>query len=327
MQHGWRACGGAARICALAARAVLLAAALVTTGCPQSMRPYVAPPRVLPTAPTLNQVIDAVQRQTVSVQSLRTDDATLQLPGAPPLRATLVLERPRRLRLQGGTLITGAELDVGINDELFWLWMRQNPDPYIYFCRHEQFCDSAARNLLPVEPQWLLSALGLVTFDPEGEHAGPYTGPKGTLEIRSRQQSACGPLYRVVVIDAASALVLQQHLYNEQGLRLASAVASGHRRDPASGVWLPGKVEISAPGTQLNLSIDLGHVRVNEPIALANQPWTMPSVPGWTPLDLADPNIQWQQMPTPAPAAYPERRPGPTAQRTPIALPASPRKY
>lgn len=327
MQHGWRAGISAAGARALVARTVLLGVILVTAGCPQSVRPYMVAPRVLPTAPTLHQVIDAVQRQTASVQSLRTDDATLQLPGVPPLRATLVVERPRRLRLQASTLITGAELDVGINEELFWLWMRQNPDPYIYFCRHEQFCDSAARNLLPVEPEWLLSALGLVTFAPEAEHAGPYTGHQGTLEIRSRQQSACGLLYRLIVIDAATALVLQQHLYNEQGLRLASAVASGHRRDPASGVWLPGNVEISAPGTQLNLSIDLGRVRVNEPIPLANQPWTMPSVPGWTPLNLADPNIQWQQSPTPAPAIYPERRPGPTAQRSPIVLSPMPRKY
>lgn len=327
MQLGWRAYRDAARTRVLAVGTVLLAVSLVTAGCAQSFRPYMAAPRVLPTAPTLQQVIDAVQRQTASVQSLRTDDATLQLPGAPPLRATLMIERPRRLRLQAGTLIGGTEVDVGINEELFWLWMRQNPEPYIYFCRHEQFCDSAARNLLPVEPEWLLSAMGLVTFAPEGEHAGPYTGRQGTLEIRSRQPGACGPLYRVLVIDAGSALVLQQHLYNEQGLRLASAVASGHRQDPASGVWLPGKVEISAPGTQLNLSIDLGRVRVNEPIPLANQPWTMPSVPGWTPLDLADPNIHWQQSPTPVPAAYPERRPGPTAQRTPIALPSEPRKY
>jgi hypothetical protein len=291
------------------------------------MRPYVAPPRVLPSAATLNQVIDAVHRQTAVVQTLRAEDATLQVPGAPPLRATLLLERPRRFRLQASTLITGAELDVGINDELFWLWMRQNPDPYIYFCRHEQFCDSAARNLVPVEPEWLLSALGLVSFEPEGEHAGPYVGRNGTLEVRSRIQSACGPLYRVVVIDGATALVLQQHLYNEQGMRLASAVASGHRRDPASGVWLPGKVEIHCPGTQLNLTIDLGRVRVNEPISLATQPWMMPRLPGWTPLDLADPNVQWQQTPLPVPAAYPERSPPPTAQRTPIALPNAPRKY
>lgn len=306
---------------------MLLAAALASAGCPQSMRPYVAPPRVLPTAPTLHQVIEAVHRNTAVVQSLKADDATLHVPGIPPLRATLALERPRRFRLQASSLITGAELDVGINDELFWLWIRQNPDPYIYFCRHEQFCDSAARNLVPLEPEWLLSALGLLTFSPEDEHAGPYTGRNGTLEIRSRQQGACGPLYRVVMIDGSSALVLQQHVYNEQGMRLASAVASGQRRDPASGVWLPAKVEINCPGSQLNLTIDLGRVRVNEPISLAAQPWTMPNLPGWTPLDLADPNVQWQQTPMPPPAAYPERPPPPTAQRTPIALPDRPRKY
>lgn len=297
---------------------------VVAAGCPQAMRPFAMPARVLPEAATLAQVIDAVHRNTALVRSLRADDASLHVPGAPPLRAVLAIERPRRLRLRASTLVTGPELDVGINDELFWLWLRQNPEPYVYFCRHEQFCDSAARNLVPVEPEWLLSALGLVTFDPAAEHAGPYVARNGAIEIRSRVAHACGPLYRVVVIDGASALVLQQHLYNEQGMRLASAVASGHRRDPASGAWLPGRVEISSPGTQLNFTIDLGRVRVNDAQDLARE-WQMPQLPGWVPLDLADPNIPWQQMPVPD--AYPERRAPPTAQRAPIALPATPRKF
>ena len=95
--------------------------------------------------PTLGDVVQVVNDNTAKIRSLYTTDATMTVPGAPALRANLAVERPRRLRLRAETAITGAEVDMGSNDELFWFWIRRNPPPTLYHCRHDKFASSAAR--------------------------------------------------------------------------------------------------------------------------------------------------------------------------------------
>ena len=94
-------------------------------------------------------------------------------------RANIALERPRRFRLRADTMITGPEVDLGSNDELFWFWVRRSPEPAVYFCRHDQFSSSVARQVLPVEPEWLIDALGVATLDPAGDHSGPVAVGQG----------------------------------------------------------------------------------------------------------------------------------------------------
>ncbi len=52
-------------------------------------------------------------------------------------------------------------LDVGSNSELFWFWVREAPTRAVLFSRHDQFAQSAAAQILPIEPTWLPEALGL----------------------------------------------------------------------------------------------------------------------------------------------------------------------
>src|SRR5687768_4484695 len=94
--------------------------------CPWTLRQPGAPiPQVLLPAATLDQVIAAVNDNTARARSGVTSHAYLIVPGAPRMSAELVFEAPRRFRLKGGTGFTGPELDVGINDELFWLWVNR----------------------------------------------------------------------------------------------------------------------------------------------------------------------------------------------------------
>ena len=47
-------------------------------------------------------------------------------------------------------------------------------------------CTSAARQIMPVEPEWLIDAFGLVTFDRAAHLEGPAPVGNGRVEIRSR---------------------------------------------------------------------------------------------------------------------------------------------
>ena len=71
---------------------------------------------------------------------------------------TSPIQRPRCFRLRADGI--GPEVDLGSNDQLFWFWIKRSQPPAIYFCRHDQFATSRARQMIPIHPNWLIEALG-----------------------------------------------------------------------------------------------------------------------------------------------------------------------
>lgn len=266
-------------------------------GCPRhfTRTSAVEQPAVFMGPPTLPDVIDAVNA-TSRVQQLQAQDATLKVEGVPELQADLAMQRPRQFRLRAElTKLTGQELDLGSNDQLFWMWVKRSPQPAIYYARHEQYSNSLARQLLPVEPHWLIDALGLVQLDPHGQHEGPFPRGGGQLEIRSRVPSTQGELTRVLVVNDRFAWVLEQHLYDAQGQLLASARASDHRFYAEHGVALPHHVDVQlGPGRPQSLafSVDVRGYAINQLYGDASQQFALPSIAGYQLVDLADPNVQ-----------------------------------
>lgn len=290
-----------------------LATVLLSSGganCTQNLNPFRPPvpvTRMLPPTATLDDVVRVVNANSQAVQSLSTRNASISVPYLPALHANLAMERPRRFRLQADTAITGAEVDLGSNDELFWFWVKRNPSPSVYFCRHDQYAQSAAKSFLPVEPEWLIEAIGLPVFDPQGQHQGPYAR-NGKLEIHTRLETSQGRMTRIAVIDPVSGWVLGQHLYDAQGQRLASAVASRHERDPATAITLPQRIEIDWPATKFSMQIDLADLRINQAVANPDALWSLPRYEGFAPVDLADPRLNFPgQAPAEVQATYPER--------------------
>ena len=245
-------------------------------------------PVVLMPGASLDQVIAAVNQNSSRITSYQTNDASISVPGMPGiplLRGNIAVQRPGRVRLQASTAITGAEVDMGSNDELLWFWVKRNEPPALYFSRHDQFVGSAAQQLMPIEPQWLLDALGMMQFSPNDQHEPPVPRGNGTLEIRSVMQTRSGTMTKSTVVDAQTALVLEQHIYDPAGTLLASAVSSRHRYYQAMGVSLPQKVELRLPAMQTSLSIDVGNVAVNQ-LLQSPQLFSMPAISGVQQVDL-----------------------------------------
>jgi hypothetical protein len=263
--------------------------------CPQVLRGYqvgtMPLPRTIPPQPTLEQVIAAVHDNTQRVRSCMATQAVLAVPGVPRLSARVACEPPRRFRLQAQTAITGPELDIGSNDDLFWLWLRQHKPPVVAFCRHDQYAQSAARRLLPIRADWMPEMLGLVTFRPEDRHQGPFPLADGRLEIRSTISLPDGELLKSTILDGTTGLVAEQHLFTAAGERLASVRTSRHRVDPPSGAALPHLVEVSWPASGVDFTIELASIVTNSSAGDPGQLWQMPAYPGYEPIDLADPSV------------------------------------
>jgi hypothetical protein len=208
------------------------------------------------------------------------------------------------LRLVAGTALMGSEIDLGSNEDIFWIWIRRNQPPALYYCRHDQYAASPARRTLGIDPNWLIEAAGVTEIDPNLPHQGPTPLSGGRYEIRLQVPSPDGPTTKILIIDGTRSLVLEQHEFDAQGQLIASAVNRSHRRDPRSGLVLPRVVEITAPRLMDKpMRLDLGNVEINASSVETAAWWTMPRYDGWPPVDLCDPNLQFG--PAGAPQAYP----------------------
>ncbi len=259
--------------------------------CSDFLAPYVSPPlpRVLPPSPTLEQIIDVVNRNNSQIQSFSTNQASISGWGFPTLRADIAFQRPQRFRLRAETGLTGTELDLGSNDDLFWFWRRREQPPAVYFCRHDQFAFSPARQTLPFEPGWLIEALGVAEFDPALPHQPPVPLPNDRWRIDTIRNTRDGPATKVTIVDGSQGWILEQQIFDARRRLLASSVASGHRRDPLSGLVMPTTVQITCPPAQLSMRIELGNVQINRLPADCPTLWTLPSYPGAPAVDLAGP--------------------------------------
>ncbi len=275
---------------------------LVAAGC--RVRPYwlrtesaELPPEAFTGRPELQDVIYAVNSNTERVQQLQTENATLRGDGAPAtLRANLAYERPLNFRLQAQlSQLTGQELDLGSNSELFWFWLRRDEQPAVYYARHSEFATSPVRNLIPIEPNRLIDTLGLVYLDPQGRHQGPTERESNRLEVRSQIPSPRGDMTRVLLLDAKYGWIVEQQFYDANGQLLVSARASRHRYYREDAVTMPHHVEVSLmPGqpTQMSFDVDVGRYVFNRLAGQSGGLFAMPEINGSPSVDVADPRFR-----------------------------------
>lgn len=253
--------------------------------------PSDAAPIVFSSTPSLEEVAGALNAQTSRVQSLQTQGATVSVAGFPALSAELAVERPRKLRMRAGTSLLGPELDLGMNDELFWFWAARNPQPGIYYARHDRFATSPLRSSLAVDPSWVTDALGLVSLPPIQEITGPSPVGKDRVELRWTVMSPSGPMQRLVQVHAKHGWIVEQHLYDPRGTLLVTSKAGDHQYSAVDGIALPRHVELNIPAASLNMSLDVASYSVNMPFADGATLFELPSQSlGNVPLvDIADP--------------------------------------
>ena len=237
-------------------------------------------PEVLLGGSSLDQVIGAVNQNASRIVSYQTNNAKITVPGMPGiplLSGNIAALQPGKVRLRASTSLTGDEVDMGSNEQLFWFWVKRNEPPALYFCRHDQFAHSAARQVMPIEPQWLLDALGMMQFSPNDQHNGPFPRDNDTIEIQSTLQTPSGPMTKSTIIDARRAWVLEQHVYDATGTLIASSRAKNHRYIPEIGVSIPQDISLRVPAAELSLSIDVGDVQLN---SLIDNPalWSLPAI-------------------------------------------------
>ena len=275
---------------------VLLAFLLTTqTGCQLFARfgqrtPIV--PSVFQNTPTKDQLIQTLNAQASAVRQLSTT-VKVAMDGMPKLRGTLQLERPGRLRLKAGLMgVSELGVDVGSNDQRFWVWVRASlpgERPTIYYADHAQWQNSQIQRSLPLDPAWLIDGIGLTEFKPNEIHEGPFVDPDGRLKLITFRQTGSGRQTRVTLIDSRSAQIEQQAVYDANNRLLAYTNSTDYRVNRDTGVSLPHRVEMHVyqdGGQEAKMVVEAGDYSINALYGDPQKMWAMP-----TPADVPAVNL------------------------------------
>ena len=282
----------------------LLALILTQTGCQIFGRfrsnNRNAAPVVFNAQPDKQQLIQHIAGQSAKLGPLQSD-VRVSVDGLPTLRGTLAIERPSRLRLKAGLLgVTEMGVDVGSNQDRFWVWTRATlpgQSPALFYANHSDYSQSGWKSVIPLEPQWIIDALGLVDFSPTDHHDGPYQRADGRVEIRSFQQSATGVRTRICAIDPRYGFVNQQAYYDSAGRRVAYTNSINHKYVEDLGVSLPEQIQlhvVQPDGQTLKLVVDA--TKYKPLFSNSETMWTMPQ-----PEDVQVVDLTKLASPSPAP--------------------------
>ena len=83
----------------------------------------------------------------------------------PDLSAQIDCAKPRSFRMKANHGLQSGQLDVGSNDQKFWMYVRHGNPKYV-FTSHEDLASGRANLPVPFDPDWVFMALGMSGVDP-----------------------------------------------------------------------------------------------------------------------------------------------------------------
>ncbi len=254
-------------------------------------------PVVLQSMPTAQEIVLAIGQNSQRIQQLEAQ-VKVSVQDMPGITGKLAFERPRRLRLQAKFLgLPGPGVDLGSNDAEFWVWLQTGGTgqrPVMLYANHEEFTATLSQQKTPIQPDWLIDAMGLVAIDPQAQLEGPIVRTDKNWEIRIRQWTPSGMMTRVLVVDRQHAWVIEQQWYDESGRVLGIARASDFVFYPGPDVSLPRRIELTiAPQTQdqMQLTLQMSGHRINQLSGDSEQLWLRPQPSGVQALDIGKPGM------------------------------------
>jgi hypothetical protein len=257
------------------------------------------------TDPQMEEVVDHLNRNVQKLHSWQAHNVKIRANNM-PLSGTLAVEEGQHLRLVVNS-IAGHEVDLGSNQDVFWIWAKRMEPAYVY-CRHEQI-DVARQALgVPFEPQWLMQALGVAPLETQGLTMQIDSTGKQARLVQPVVTAHGMPLQKVMQVDLTHGVITEHSIYDSHGQKIAQARLEDFRLDKSTGVILPRRVKLDWPQNQMSLVMNFGNIEVN-PRAIPSQIWDMPEMPGVQMVDLgrgarpevriadrdSDPSIQLQE--------------------------------
>ncbi|MGL6095492.1 MAG: hypothetical protein ACRC7O_06810 [Fimbriiglobus sp.] len=254
-----------------------------------------------------NQFVTYLNQQAALLKTVRYDSVSMSASGPegsiPRLtEGTLACASPRYFRLMSGHWATsGSEVDIGSNPTEFWMYVKR-PEQVFVFCSHDDFSRGAAKLPVPFEPDWVLEALGMMTYDPALNYTSDMDQRNRVYTLAFDTKTPQGEPIRKAVVFAGSRAggdrpqVLKHVVMTPTGHVIASAEVKEVKTVAAGtgAVQVPTRVTLEWPPQKFKMDLTLGKVQVNETIPQNEFAFFFqrPDIRGATPVNLANARFQ-----------------------------------
>lgn len=283
------------------------------------------PPPIFDTTPDINALAAAINR-TDAIRELSTNSASLDvlsMTAVPRLTANMHLQRDRNFRLKASIpIIMGSGIDLGSNANEFWFEVPEGMTQTLYYANHQQYASQLNRAILPVDPSWMIDAIGLARLDPQTVLSGPVTRTDGLIEVRNAVATPAGTYQRVCFIEPQAGYITHLFLYAPDQRLVAKSHATKHQYYESVNSVLPHAVKMElypSTGPPLAIQLDVASYSVNQLLSGDPQLFAMPETRNR--VDLLQ--ISGLAMTPNAAAGSPWSQPITTASGTPTAYTAN----
>ncbi|MBR2006175.1 MAG: hypothetical protein IJ991_18610, partial [Thermoguttaceae bacterium] len=242
------------------------------------MAPKPKLPEVVGETPTFEELQTAVNANSAKIETIFSSDASLGVVSKPGwAKCQIAFERPGNLRVVGNAPTMGRVVDVGCNDERFWFWTDFQNSDELYFCRLDQYQNSAAARVLPLDPTWFPEAFGVVELKEDELVDGPSAQADGSLLVTLKKARRDGVYLKRIYFEPKTAAILRQDVQGPNGETVVSIRCKRSVYIDTPGVVLPQKIEIECPGSDDALIVDVGTPILNDSSKIAAKAFQQPT--------------------------------------------------
>lgn len=219
-------------------------------------------------APDAASLVNYLNQNAQKVQNVRAKVDIDAKQGKQPvgLGGQLACQKPRDFRLKANVLGKPA-VDIGSNNDEFWYWISQAPDPYVFHCAYNDMATARVNLPFPFHPDMVVAALGIAEYDPSAKY-DLRTGEHIVELIQDSKTLAGEPVKRTTAFRKTQAAagqpqVVGHALTDARGKLICKATVHKVMVDRATGAVIPTSVTIEWPAQEMSMKLMLSDVQTN----------------------------------------------------------------
>lgn len=184
----------------------------------------------------------------------------------------LSMEKQKNFRLKIWHSMTGIEMDIGSNEEIFWFWSKRMTPPALYFAKHENTNKTMLK--APLNPMWIMQSLGLNSIDLKNKE---FKKIEDNWAIVEKSISSTGDLVKIaILIDVNKDLILGNYLYDKNFKLIASSEIKNYTIDSKTNSLVPKDILIIWYDENISMECKFSKIQTN--LSIKEQNWEKPFV-------------------------------------------------
>lgn len=232
---------------------------------PKSLQlPEINLPEIPKHDPKIIEIIKTINQNNNKINSAYTSNMPIKVRNSGftiKLTGELAFKKDKQFRLQLAHKLTGKEMDLGSNNNIFWFWSKRISPPALYFSKHENLSKTNLKSAL--NPLLMIESLNLNEIKINEIKSCKCTDNEIIL-FENRQSPTDEILDLRTIIDIKSQNILEKNLSYQSGAKIVTTIYKENRiffEYHEENAWMEW---------------DLGNLQFNKTIP--NSYWEMPNM-------------------------------------------------